>query len=247
MKAFVISLARTPERLAEFHRRNQSVLACDVFPAVDGRDCAPQELVRAGVFDGTVAYAPGAVGNALSHLRLWERVLEADEPATICEDDAIFHPGFAVAAERLLARLDGDWDFVAWGWNFDSILLAELVPGLGRCLMGFDQAAMRRGMSDYLAGEVNPSLLRLIKSFGTVCYAISPRGARRLRAKVLPIRRMDLQVPGLQRTLPNTALDVMLNHFYRELDAFVAFPPLVVTCNEHAESTVQTGDAPRAR
>lgn len=241
MKTYVISLARTPERLAEFQRRNAAILPAEVFAAIDGHQASREALLASGVLHATAAYTPGAIGNALSHLSLWDRVAATKEPAIICEDDAILHPVFVAATERLLAGIVGEWDFVAWGWNFDSVLLVDLLPRLGRCLMGFDQAAMRSALPEYLAGPLNPSLFRLKMSFGTVCYAISPRGVRRFRERILPIRALDLRVPGLQRTLPNTALDVMINHFHAALDCYVAFPPLAVTRNDHAGSTVQGG------
>jgi len=242
MRVSVISLARTPERLAEFRRQNDPVLRYDVFPAVDGREFTPQQLASAGYFDGTVSYTQGAIGNALSHLRLWESVGQSEYPATICEDDAIFHRQFVEQSERLIAQLHMKWDLVVWGWNFDSVLIAELLPRLSHCLFAFDQTAMRRNASQYVQSEVNANLFKLLKSFGTVCYTISPSGARKFISKVLPIRRMDLYLPGLNRGLPNAALDIMMNHFYTEFDCFVAFPPLVLTLNDDASSTVQ---APR--
>ena len=223
----------------EFCRQNDSKIRYDVFPAVDGSKFAPQQLTSTGYFDGTVSYTQGAIGNALSHLQLWESIAQGTFPATICEDDAIFHRQFEEQSERLIAQLGTNWDLVAWGWNFDSILFAELLPSLSRCLFEFDQEAMRHNASQYVQCEVNSNLFKLLNAFGTVCYTISPSGAQKFIRKILPIRQMDLFNPRLNRVLPNTALDVMMNHFYAELDCFVAFPPLALTLNDHARSTVQ--------
>lgn len=239
MKVSVISLTRTPERLAEFRRQNDSKIQFDVFPAIDGREITPQQLASTGYFDGTVSYTQGAIGNALSHLQLWERIGQGEFPVTICEDDAIFHGRFVEQSGRLLMQLKVDWDLVAWGWNFNAILFAELLPKLTRCLFELDQGVMRHNVLQYVQSEVNPNIFKLLNAFGTVCYTISPSGARKFTEKILPIRRLDLFNPRLNRLLPNTALDVMMNHFYAELDCFVAFPPLVLTLNDLVTSTVQ--------
>jgi hypothetical protein len=44
----------------------------------------------------------------------------------------------------------------------------------------------------------------------------------------------------------NIGIDATLNGIYRDLQAFVCFPPLVVSPNDHSKSTVQ-GVPPRGR
>lgn len=238
----VISLARTPQRLAGFAQAHPR-LPYQVFPAVEGREQAADALRAQGLFDGSVDYVPGAVGCALSHLRLWERAIETGQPVTVCEDDARLHADFVPLATRLIESLGPDWDFVLWGWNFDAMLLCRLIPGLSACDLRFSQPDMRRNGPHYLASPVDPRPYRLMRAFGIPAYTLSAQGARKFRQHVLPVRRMDVHFPGINRTLPNTGIDIMMNALYPSAQAHVCFPPLALTDNEHAISTIQTPPA----
>jgi len=48
-----------------------------------------------------------------------------------------------------------------------------------------------------------------------------------------------IQSPGIH----NIGIDATLNSLYRDLNAYVCFPPLVVSPNDRANSTIQTGGA----
>jgi hypothetical protein len=50
---------------------------------------------------------------------------------------------------------------------------------------------------------------------------------------------MSVYFPDLNRSLPNNNFDVMVNAIYPKINAFVSFPPLAITKNEHTTSTVQ--------
>lgn len=91
MRIFLINLDRTPERLADFRRVNSHLKDVSRFSAVDGRTIDRKKLVERGIFTEGVSYTDGAIGNALSHLRLWKQAIELGEPITVTEDDAIFH------------------------------------------------------------------------------------------------------------------------------------------------------------
>jgi glycosyl transferase family 25 len=237
MRTFVISLARTPQRRTQFHAFNRELFGVDHFAAIDGLTLSFEALVAQGLFDPSVHYTKGAVGNALSHISLWKTVRERREAATICEDDAILHTSFQTHSVDLLERLD-HWDIVLWGWNFDSVLLAGLLPGLSDCALVFNQDELRKNAIEWRQGVVEARLFRLYRAFGTMCYSISPRGAERLLSYVTPVRETQVHFPLLNAVVTNSTLDVMLNGVYPNLDAFVSFPPLAVTFNDHSTSTV---------
>jgi hypothetical protein len=127
---------------------------------------------------------------------------------------------------------------VLWGWNFDSVLSAELAPG-APFRAAFDQAALRRSIADYRGSHLEPLLLRLRRALGCICYTITPRGARRLIEFCFPLRPLEVGFPLLDRRLPNTGVDIPMNAAYDAIEAYVCFPPLVVTPNDTANSTVQ--------
>ena len=241
MKISLINLDRSPDRLAQFTDFNRHLTGVSRFPAVDGTTVDVAALERANLLDRNVlaTYTPGALGCALSHVTLWDRVIADREIGTICEDDAIFNRNFAQSAERVIAALPRDWDFILWGWNFDSYLLFELLPDVSPCLCCFDEEQMRAGVGRFQDHAVMPQVFRLQRALGIPCYSISAKGARVLKAACVPLARIRVFFPGLDRHVPNTGIDIMMNNAYPQIAAFVSFPPLVITRNEIGKSTVQ--------
>jgi hypothetical protein len=58
-------------------------------------------------------------------------------------------------------------------------------------------------------------------------------------ARCLPLAPLRVFFPLLNRESDNTGIDMPMNAAYPEIDAFVAFPPLALTLNEVALSTVE--------
>ena len=240
MDIHVINLDRSKDRMAAFEKLNRHPdLDFLRFPAVEGMNVARGPLVDRGIITADLDYNDGALGNALSHLALWDLAIERTRFLTVCEDDAIFNGGFVSAAESLIPALPPDWHVILWGWNFDSILLFDLLPGVSPCLGIFDQDRMRIGVDVFQTAPVMPRPFRLSKAFGIVGYSVSPQGAQTMKQRCLPLRNIDVFIPGLGRAVPNRALDVMLNDVYPRINAYVSFPPLIVTRNFHSTSTVQ--------
>jgi GR25 family glycosyltransferase involved in LPS biosynthesis len=209
------------------------------FPAVDGTDLERGPLVDRGIITADLGYSDGALGCALSHLALWDLAIAQNQSLTVCEDDAIFNRGFEVAAESLVKTLPSDWHMILWGWNFDSVLLFDMIPGVSPCLGVFNQHRMRMGIEAYQSARLTPQPYRLVRAFGTVGYTVSPVGARAMRNHCLPLRNLEVFFPGLERVLPNSGIDIMLNDAYPRINAYVSFPPLIITRNQHSLSTVQ--------
>ncbi|QWD72183.1 glycosyltransferase family 25 protein [Polynucleobacter sp. UB-Raua-W9] len=232
----VISLERTPERLDVFRKQN-SHIKYSVFPAIEGN--LVSESDRKKFIDASYSYRAGALGNALSHQKLWNEVISKGRPLTICEDDAIFHQNFECLSGKVLTSLGVDWDICLWGWNFDSILLCNLPQGLSNCSMTFDQNTLRTNFVGYMAEDLNPLPLKLLQCFGTICYSISPKGAQNFLAQTQPIKKMNVFFPTLNMKLENVALDISMNAFYAINQSYASFPPLVITKNEVEISTVQ--------
>lgn len=242
MRIHLINLDRSTDRLAEFRRRNAHLPDVERFTAVDGKAQDAASLVARGLFEPGVpeVYGPGAVGAALSHLALWTKAVEHNETLTVCEDDAVFNHAFVATAERVIAALPSDWDFILWGWNFDAHLLFELIPGVSPCLCRFDEAQMRAGVGAFQSGAIAAQSFKLLRALGIPCYSISAKGARALKARCVPSTRIKVHFPGLERHLPNFGIDIMMNHAFPEIKAFVGFPPLVITPNELKRSTIQS-------
>lgn len=238
----VLNLERSHARRREFVDMNDG-LAYEFHRATDGRALSEREIHDERHFVHPLSFpGRGAYGCALSHLELWDQVIDTGEPLTIVEDDAVLRSDFAAASHAVLSQLPPDWDFVLWGWNFDSILSIQAMPDVSPTVMLFNQPMLRDNLARYRASSTTPVAYRLDKCFGVPAYTLSPEGARRFKAACFPLRELQLWFP-LVGTMPCTGLDIAMNQLYPTLNAFVAFPPLAVTKNDHAVSTIQNGAA----
>jgi tetratricopeptide (TPR) repeat protein len=239
MDVHVINLDRNERRLSAFTATNRCLKNIVRFHAIDGGASPRAQLLADGIFSTQMpAYSDGAVGCALSHLSLWRKAAAQSEALTIAEDDAIFNLHFEAEASALIRSLPPDWDIILWGWNFDSILLFDFLPGVSPCVAAFSEEEMRQQAAIFQELRVKPRAYRLRKAFGSLAYTVSPQGARKLLRHCVPIREMDFYCPGLDRIVTNAGIDVMMNALYPEIDAFVSFPPLAVSKNEKTISTV---------
>ena len=241
MEISLINLDRCSDRLAKFHSTNAHLTAISRVAALEGARFSRDVLIRNNILANPMPeYTNGAIGCALSHLSLWELAVREKKMLTVAEDDAIFHNDFDSLAKEVIDTLPPEWDIVLWGWNFDSFLLFDMLPGASSCLAQFDQAKLRTGISTYQKSDISPKAYRLMRAFGTICYSISPAGAERLHNHCVPIRPMNTFYPGLNRSLVNIGIDRMMNEAYPSLSAFVCFPPLVATENDNGASTTLT-------
>jgi glycosyl transferase, family 25 len=83
MELRVLNLRRTPERWAAFRTHNPSLANAQQVEAVDGQALDLAALVAEGIVAADLNYRMGALGNALSHIAEWQRILHTGEPATI--------------------------------------------------------------------------------------------------------------------------------------------------------------------
>ena len=242
----VINLDRLPERMRLFREENLG-LPIERVAAADGRQLARADLIRRGIIAGDNAYSAGALGNALSHITLWRQCAEGGEAFHIAEDDAILHPAFTARAAALLQGIRS-WNVIFWGWNFDWPVRVHLAPGVGSVVLRFNQKEMRTQIDAFQASDVPARLVGLDSCAGTCCYSVSPRGAARLLARCLPIGNTAAALvtrPG--KLWPNTGLDVELSRHHAAIASFACLPPLALTRNDHAASTVQVVARKRAR
>ena len=249
MALTVINLERSQARLAAFAARNRHVREISRFAAIDGQTLDVPTLVRNGLIEPAIAdlYSKGALGCAFSHLALWDQVIQSGAPRTICEDDGIANRHFDAGVAAVMALLPGDWDFVLWGWNADHSLLFDMLPGASPCLAICQNALLVDGAHRFQELALRPRPFPLMRAIGTVCYSISPAGARKLKPFCLPIRDMVVRFPLPARegepaegfVSRNNGIDIMLNEAYARIKAFVSVPPLVITENDQGASTVR--------
>ncbi len=236
----LINLKSSTGRLKNFLSHNPALGYVRRFDAVDGKLLDRDVLVAKRIVDAHLSYSDGALGNALSHITQWERASIAGRPITVLEDDAVLCSNFRSESARLIAALPNGWDLVLWGYNFDTTLTFQILPGISTCQATFDQESLRHKIGLFHQAHVPSTAYRLVCALGTPGYTVSAGGAARLLAACVPLRQTTNFYPGLNRWLPDRSIDFRLNALHAAMATYVAVPPLVVTANDHAISTVQT-------
>jgi glycosyl transferase family 25 len=240
MDSYLINLDRSTDRLARFRADNAFLPNVQRFPAVNGDALNRDTLVSQRVIDPQLAYSDGDLGCALSHLHLWETALRSDAPLTVFEDDTVLNQHFARRSAAVLDGLPEDWDIVLWGWNFDTVMVVDFLPGVSQAIVACDQEALRGRLSHFQQLDFDVAAQPLVCAFGLMAYSVSPRGARKLLGNCLPLRPFKLLIGGPSFTVENRSIDVVTNAYYPKLRAFVCFPPLVVSPNFRKSSLVQS-------
>jgi len=239
MQVHYINLPKRKARNARFLRMNAAIVDVQRVDAVEGSRLRTEDLIAEGIFQEPLkAYTPGSLGCTLSHRKMWELCVARATAVTVAEDDAVFNRRFPEKAVRLLASLPPDWDIVLWGWNFDAPFRVEIVEGVQRSTLRFGHARLGPRLLEFQQKDYDVMPLRLLTAFGTVCYSISPKGARQLLERCFPLKNEKVAIDGMRWRLPNTTVDVGLNKHYGALNAYVSFPPLVWTENDKTLSDV---------
>ncbi len=236
MTVHVINLERDTERLARFMSLNGHVPDIVRVPAVDGKAANRKSLHALGVITEDLIYTNGAIGCALSHLKLWRRAISERRPITVVEDDTILARNFQPAHEAILSGLPEGWDIVLWGWNFDEPLWTEIPEGVAPALIHFDQKALRANIEAFRRSDVRPASFRLLHALGTMGYTLSPSGAAALLRICLPLANVRIIFDDSGIGCENKGLDCIMNAGYGKLKAYVSVPPLVISENRHETS-----------
>jgi GR25 family glycosyltransferase involved in LPS biosynthesis len=239
MPVYVISLDRSAERFSLFLERNRHLSDIMRAQAVDGADLDRGDLVARGIVSPDLSYTDAALGCAVSHACVWQIASGMDVSLTIAEDDGVFRHDFAVAARGMVAALPQDWDLVLWGWNFNSLLCVDLLPGVSPCVLVCDQIGLRENVERFQGSIVPATPFRLLRAHGSVAYSISPGGANKLLRLCLPLRPDDVPFPIVNKLTRNDGIDMMMSLAYPQMQAFVSLPPLVATENRPEVSTIK--------
>lgn len=234
----LISLARTPERLADFQLLNPHI-KYEIFQAVDGSLLEKGSEILRSFFENDISYTNGAYGCALSHIYLWIECIEKNQCMTIIEDDAILHRNFIKYHARVKDQLPDNWDICLLTWNLDSYLVTQLTSPEIQELTLLHQNSLVNNYKSYVESEINPTIKKLLRAFGTAAYSISPAGAKKLIEKIVPISNFSVYFNGIDRYIKNNGIDIAMNNHYSELNAYVTSPPLAIPINNHLTSTVQ--------
>jgi glycosyl transferase family 25 len=241
--AVVISVQRTPERLAWFRAVNASQAAgVETVAGVDGIDLEPL-LQHTRLIDQSAlaSWSRGAIGAALSHLLCWRRCAESDRPLLVLEDDVVLAHDWIAQLDQLCASLNERWDLILLGWNYNSVLRSVDASGSETTSL-FEPAYPNL---DQIHRIINPpfplgrQIKRLKNGFGLPAYLISSECARQLLNLVPPLQTRRITVSRGIPVVDALTLDGLLNSIYSRIGAYVVDPPLAIAINDPTTSLTQ--------
>jgi glycosyl transferase family 25 len=235
--ARVISLRRTPERLARFRKWNApSGIRFHVFQAIDGRELRPEQLPRSVLVPGTSSYTTAALGSALSHGTLWRQCAVGNTPFLICEDDAALRTDAATAIRALMGQLPAGWDMICLGYNADTAMELDLGAGI-RLRFGFPRKnPTLEQLTAFIATRNLVGAARLVHFFGLCAYVLSPQGAKRLLNACFPLDDRYVMIESIGQLLRASTFDSRINAHLAEVTAYAAIPPIALPDNDPARS-----------
>jgi glycosyl transferase family 25 len=155
------------------------ICCSQLYFAIDGRKMTVQEIrwwIDNNYLKENYKHNPGAgipfrqgqVGCALSHIRIWERILQEQIPvACILEDDAkITNDNITETLNQVVRELPADWD---------------------HCNLYHHPKFAKRLNDPTLHLQDHPLIMKAVPMWGTVGYLISQRGVKKLLRYTKPI------------------------------------------------------------
>lgn len=231
---FVLNLDRSRDRLERFRRLNSHLRDVSRIQAVDGALANRDALVEEGLIATDLTYPPGALGCALSHVRMWKLAIERSEPITVFEDDAVVSADFGVKAPAVLREVPNDWDFVLWGYRFNpSYVWIDLGRSKAR-LTGYGVSRLRNEeqVTEFQRRDKVVAPLKLLHAFGTHGYSITPEGARIILKYALPLRKRMIWFPEAGVNTPDLSIDVALSGIYPLMKSYLVIEELASYLDE---------------
>ena len=241
-RLLVISLKRTPERLRAFYTINKNALVDWDIDVIDGIDGLEQEKInkhsRWVSASARENWTKGAIGSALSHIKAWRRCIELNQEVVIAEDDAVLASDLKCKLEglKIVQGLAKQTGLVLLGWNTDSLLQAELLPGLEMISLFEPIYPRLEQIKAIINSNRERHLCKLNQCFGLPAYWINPQIAKALLNACMPLQaEKNKMTRGIPEHLLLT-LDGMLTNRYKNMNAKITIPPLALALNDQKTS-----------
>ncbi|WP_027056135.1 glycosyltransferase family 25 protein [Mesorhizobium erdmanii] len=227
-KIHLINLDRSVERWNRYQSNNWHLTHNTVrVSAVDGTSLDREALIKEGLITSDCPYPPGTLGCALSHINLWKLSASENKTITIFEDDVRASFRFMEDSANIISQAPAGWDLIQWGYIFDPLFL-WLDFGFSKAKLEFYDRRYKNKPALFQIERFSRSLIRVEHSFGLQAYTLTPRGARILLEKCLPLRSRQIPFPGTAVILDDTGIDCAMCAAYGSMQAYVSIPPLVI-------------------
>jgi GR25 family glycosyltransferase involved in LPS biosynthesis/lysophospholipase L1-like esterase len=224
----LINLDRSTERLARFQERNSHLKTVRRFPAVDGNLIDIEALIRNGDITKDLRYKRGTLGCAFSHIELWRQSVRDNRILTIFEDDVVTSVNFEAEVHGVLSATPEDWDVIQWGYIYHPSFI-WLDFEFAKANLRFYDFAVDLSKQPTFRNTVPPQPFRLTHSFGLQAYSITPRGAKGLLEKCIPLADQNVIFPGTGIVSENLGIDTPMNDAYPLMKSYLCLPPLVIS------------------
>lgn len=199
IKTFVISLPHAVERRKKLQENLDGQLMTNYhfFDATYGPALVPEQITS--IFSSLVRWTghPHVYGCALSHIRIWQQVLNEVEPVLVLEDDVEIATDFSSKLHRCLQKVPSDFDMLYLGGIQSRT--DDNIPFVLKCL----QYSRLTRFGKKKCTWVTPNIYQPRVILGTHAYVITPKGAKKLLDSLLGriythIDYMIMTVPDLQ-------------------------------------------------
>nr|WP_244662018.1 glycosyltransferase family 25 protein [Mesorhizobium huakuii] len=179
------------------------------------------------------------MGCALSHIGLWKLAVSENKTITIFEDDVRASFRFVEESANILSQAPESWDLIQWGYIYDPLFLWVNL-GFSKAKLEFYDRRYNNKPTLFQAEKFSRSLIKVEHSFGTQAYTVTPRGARILLEKCLPLRSRQIPFSGTAVILDDTGIDCAMCAAYGSMQAYVCMPPLVIHDTEPPSDRADT-------
>jgi len=241
-RKFVISTEIYQERLNEF-LKNNSVDDVQVILGMNATKVSSNQKMLEQVRDGSsedCSWPMGSICYGLAHFEALRECIRTNEPVSIFEDDAILGADFDERSTGLMDQIEGEWDIIQWGFNWDSRLHFRLMGKEGPvCHAGLVAEHEKFNIETFKKETGKSQLFPLASSFGMHAYTVSPAGAKKILEffpKISDHLVDNFNLLGVRYWC--SSLDMALNSFYSKNNAFIALPPLSYVVNDKSASAI---------
>ena len=216
----VVNLFRRPDRRFDVEKKLESVNVkkedYEIVQAVDGKTVEPSFFIKNLFRNNDFRYKKGVIGCALSHLMLWEKLLNDpdNDYYVVLEDDIVLNKDFYKHIDNMKDTFF-EKDVVFIGYHMDNSMRDKF-----KFLYNRDDAT-----------EVKASkLTSKLYIGGTFGYSINKMGAKKLLE--------NSKTRGIQRAIDYFMLDSQ-NVDYWESRPQLVFSDCVQNTNGHCDSDIQ--------
>jgi len=213
-KSFLINLDRRPDRMDNINKQRlhlpedmERVSACD------GTKLLVNPRLRSLCKNGNYFMRPGVIGCALSHLKLYVRLLHESDDIdgyVIFEDDVIADENFLKQMRRTFTIIENKGD------QPDLIFFTTVPKFYDKHHFSTKGIVRKKTLEDIIEDSVG----------GTGCYYISKKGAQ-------------VVLDYIEEHTLDVAIDIVLFKLAPKIGIFFVLPPIITQYDENTISDVQ--------